>query len=193
MKDSFIFYKSFYDAAAQAPDEATRREILWHMVEVCIGIKTVDDIPFPASAVAVQALASVESAKRRYDKSVEDGGKGGRPKKWIDRTEAELAFKRLGNWTKVAKELDVSEDTLYRARMKWKNTAKPQNPQNLNVSISDSVSVSESDAVAYSDSDTKRNSNKKAPDTTTTDPNGSPSRPTKKKELSFEEMWRPPD
>ena len=81
MKDSFIFYKSFYDAAAQAPDEATRREILWHMVEVCIGIKTVDDIPFPASAIAVQALASVESAKRRYDKSVEDGSKGGAPSK----------------------------------------------------------------------------------------------------------------
>ena len=56
MKDSFIFYKSFYDAAAQAPDEATRREILWHMVEVCIGIKTVDDVleMYMAGATAVQ-------------------------------------------------------------------------------------------------------------------------------------------
>ena len=192
MKDSFIFYKSFYDAAAQAPDEATRREILWHMVEVCIGIKTVDDIPFPASAVAVQALASVESAKRRYDKSVEDGGKGGRPKKWIDRTEAELAFKRLGNWTKVAKELDVSEDTLYRARMKWKNTAKPQNPQNPNVYVYDNDSVSVSESVYDNDSDTYRNSNLKTPDAPTTDPNGSPSRPATKRK-TFEEMWVPPD
>ena len=59
MNDSFIFYKSFYDAANQAQDDATKREILWHLVEVCLGIKTVNDIPFPASAVAVQALASV--------------------------------------------------------------------------------------------------------------------------------------
>ena len=89
MNDSFIFYKSFYDAANQAPDDAAKHDILWHLVEVCLGIKTVNDIPFPASAVAVQALASVESAKLRYGKAVSDGKKGGRPRKWIDRAEAE--------------------------------------------------------------------------------------------------------
>ena len=166
MKDSFIFYKSFFDAAAQAPDASLQKEILWYLVEVCLGILAVDDIPFPASAIAVQALASVESAKRRYDKSIEDGKKGGRPRKWVDRAEAERLFAELGSWSKVAESLNVSDDTIYRARMKWKNAAKPQNP-NVYVSVSDSVSVSDyvsvSESDYVSDSDT-RNNNKEEPD-----------------------------
>lgn len=158
MKESFIFYKSFYDAAAQAPDEAARKDILWHLVEVCIGVKTIEDIPFPASAVAVQALASVESAKRRYDKSVEDGSKGGRPHKWIDKDEAELLYSDLGSWEKVADELNVDPKTLRRARAAWKRGKTGKNP---NVYVYDSVSVSESDSV--SDSDIRNNNKNKKP------------------------------
>lgn len=187
MKDSFIFYKSFYDAANQAPDDASKREILWHMVEVCMGIKTVDDIPFPASAIAVQALASVESAKRRYDKSVKDGGKGGRPKKIVLEEEAMPLYEKYHDWKKVADELDVDVDTLRKYRYTWtqknRKTEKPKNPN-----VYDSVSVSES--VYDYDSDTRNN--KRTPDAPTTDPNGSPSRPATKRK-TFEEMWVPPD
>lgn len=186
MSDSFIFYKSFYDAANQAPDDATKHEILWHLVEVCLGIKTVNDIPFPASAVAVQALANVESAKLRYGKAVSDGKKGGRPRKWIDRAEAERIFAETQSWQSVAEKLNVSEDTLYRARMKWKkDTAKPAKPQNLNVYVNDSVYVSDN----VNESDTINSNKKGTPDTTTTDPNGSPSRPTRERVLE----WCPPD
>ena len=184
MSDSFIFYKSFYDAANQAPDDATKRDILWHLVEVCLGIKTVNDIPFPASAIAVQALASVESAKRRYDQSVKDGGKGGRPQKIVLEEEAMPLFEKYHNCGKVAEELDVDADTLRKYRYAWmKKNRKTEKPKNPNVY--DSVSVSES--VYDYDSDTRNNN--KTPDTTPTDPNGSPSRPTRERVLE----WCPPD
>ena len=192
MKNAFVFYESFYDILQMLPNAEDWRMLIEAVCEYAFTGER-DPLPTPALEIAFKHFQiSIDSASARYDKAVEEGKKGGRPHKWVDRTEAERLFEEHKSWTKVAEIMDVSDDTLYRARMKWKNTAKPQNPQNLNVSISDSVSVSESDAVAYSDSDTKRNSNKKAPDAPTTDPNGSPSRPATKRK-SFEEMWVPPD
>ena len=192
MKNAFVFYESFYDILQMLPSAEDWRMLIEAVCEYAFTGER-DPLPTPALEIAFKHFQiSIDSASARYDKAVEEGKKGGRPHKWVDRTEAERLFEEHKSWTKVAEIMDVSDDTLYRARMKWKNTAKPQNPQNLNVSISDSVSVSESDAVAYSDSDTKRNSNKKAPDASTTDPNGSPSRPATKRK-SFEEMWVPPD
>ena len=192
MKNAFVFYESFYDILQMLPDAEDWRTLIESVCEYAFTGEH-EPLPTPALEIAFKHFQiSIDSASARYDKAVEEGKKGGRPHKWVDRTEAERLFEEHKSWTKVAEIMDVSDDTLYRARMKWKNTAKPQNPQNLNVSISDSVSVSESDAVAYSDSDTKRNSNKKAPDAPTTDPNGSPSRPATKRK-SFEEMWVPPD
>jgi len=192
MKNAFVFYESFYDILQMLPSAEDWRMLIEAVCEYAFTGER-DPLPTPALEIAFKHFQiSIDSASARYDKAVEEGKKGGRPHKWVDRTEAERLFEEHKSWTKVAEIMDVSDDTLYRARMKWKNTAKPQNPQNLNVSISDSVSVSESDAVAYSDSDTKRNSNKKAPDAPTTDPNGSPSRPATKRK-SFEEMWVPPD
>ena len=192
MKNAFVFYESFYDILQMLPSAEDWRMLIEAVCEYAFTGER-DPLPTPALEIAFKHFQiSIDSASARYDKAVEEGKKGGRPHKWVDRTEAERLFEEHKSWTKVAEIMDVSDDTLYRARMKWKNTAKPQNPQNLNISISDSVSVSESDAVAYSDSDTKRNSNKKAPDAPTTDPNGSPSRPATKRK-SFEEMWVPPD
>lgn len=192
MKNAFVFYESFYDILQMLPNAEDWRMLIEAVCEYAFTGER-DPLPTPALEIAFKHFQiSIDSASARYDKAVEEGKKGGRPHKWVDRTEAERLFEEHKSWTKVAEIMDVSDDTLYRARMKWKNTAKPQNPQNLNVSISDSVSVSESDAVAYSDSDTKRNSNKKAPDAPTTDPNGSPSRPATKRK-TFEEMWVPPD
>ena len=192
MKNAFVFYESFYDILQMLPSAEDWRMLIEAVCKYAFTGER-DPLPTPALEIAFKHFQiSIDSASARYDKAVEEGKKGGRPHKWVDRTEAERLFEEHKSWTKVAEIMDVSDDTLYRARMKWKNTAKPQNPQNLNVSISDSVSVSESDAVAYSDSDTKRNSNKKAPDAPTTDPNGSPSRPATKRK-TFEEMWVPPD
>lgn len=195
MKDSFIFYKSFYDAANQAPDDASKQGILWHLVEVCLGIKTVNDIPFPASAVAVQALASVESAKRRYDKSVEDGSKGGTPskKKYIPPDVWIAAIEKHGSIPKAAKSLGLAKQTLYN----WVNTSDDprvknspivQKSKNPNVYVYDSVSVSES--VYDNDSDKRNNNKEKTPVTSATDPNGSPPCPSKKKAVDpfFEQM-----
>ena len=94
---------------------------------------------------------TVDSTAERYEKAVDDGQKGGRPKKWIDRKEAEEAYARLKNWDAVSKELNVSVDTLSRARRRWQestpqNSAKPQNPNvnvNANVNANANVNVNE--------------------------------------------------
>jgi len=194
MKNAFVFYESFYDILQMLPSAEDWRMLIEAVCEYAFTGER-DPLPTPALEIAFKHFQiSIDSASARYDKAVEEGKKGGRPSVWIDRDEAEKLYAELGSWSAVADKMNVHRDTLRRARYAWQHQT-PKNaekPKNLNVSISDSVSVSESDAVAYSDSDTKRNSNKKAPDAPTTDPNGSPSRPATKRK-SFEEMWVPPD
>lgn len=201
MTESFIFYKSFYVAASQAPDDATKRDILWHLVEVCLGIKTVNDIPFPASAVAVQALASVESAKQRYGKAVEDGKKGGRPTKrefispdvWIK------AIEEHGSIPKAAKALGLAKQTLYNWALasndpRIKNSPIVQKSKNLNVYVNDNESVSVSESVYDNDSE-KRNINNAKMDANAAGGFNSPTAPAPRKNKNlvtdpFLEMMR---
>ena len=188
MKNAFVFYESFYDILQMLPSAEDWRMLIEAVCEYAFTGEH-EPLPTPALEIAFKHFQiSIDSASARYDKAVEKG-RSGRPHKWSTELKRSGSLRNTNRGQRLPEIMDVSDDTLYRARMKWKNTAKPQNPQNLNVSISDSVSVSESDA-AYSDSDTKRNSNKSA-DALTTDPNGSPSRPATK-ERAFEEMWVPP-
>ena len=86
---------------------------------------------------------TVDSTAERYEKAVDDGQKGGRPKKWIDRKEAEEAYARLGSWEAVSKELDVSLDTLNRARRRWRDDSAKlcKTMQNPNVNVNDNVNA----------------------------------------------------
>lgn len=137
MRESFVFYMSFYDTLRKVPavDRLKAYELL---VRCALLDESPDGLPYPFDAIIGQMLASVDAAHRRYDASVDSGKKGGRPRKWIEREEAEKLYSELGVWSKVAEALDVAEDTLYRARLRWKadDTAKPQN---LNVNVNDTV------------------------------------------------------
>lgn len=152
MRDNFVFYKSFYIAALQAPTFEMQKDILWYLVECCLDVKTYSDVPFPSSSVVVPVIESVNTARRRYEKTVEKGKQGGRPKKWIEQENAEKLFLELGSWEAVAEKLEVSVETLRKARFKWygdeskkpKNQVqKTQNPKNLTDTVTDTVTDTE--------------------------------------------------
>jgi len=185
LKDSFVFYESFYDILQMLPDAEDWRTLIEAVCEYAFTDKH-EPLPSPMLEIAFKHFQiSMDASNKRYQKAVADGKKGGRPSKqdfippnvWI------AAIEEHGSVPKAAKALGLSAKALYN----WVNASDdPRLKKCKNPSVS--VSVSDSDAVADSESD-KRNYLKNASDTTTTDPNGSPSCQPRIKILE----WCPPD
>ena len=79
MRDSFVFYKSFYDAIKQIPEEyqlELYNAILGYSLE---GLEpsNLSDI---ASAMFTLIKPNIDSAQKKYEASVSNGKRGGRPK-----------------------------------------------------------------------------------------------------------------
>ena len=130
MRDSVVFYRSFWEILEDFPDPEDWRTLL-RGVFAHVFDEEEPEFQDPALRIAYKHFQiSTDSAAARYDKAVENGTKGGRPRRWVDQKEAELAFEKLGSWTKVAEELDVSRETLRKARIAW----AAQKPTNLSVS-----------------------------------------------------------
>ena len=80
MKDSFVFYKSFYDAIKKIPEEyqlELYNAILSYSLE---GLEPSNLSPI-AEAMFILIKPNIDSSQKRYEASVENGKKGGRPKK----------------------------------------------------------------------------------------------------------------
>ena len=80
MKDSFVFYKSFYDAIKQIPEEyqlELYNTILQYSLE---GIEP-ENLSNIASAMFTLIKPNIDSSQKKYEASVKNGRKGGRPKK----------------------------------------------------------------------------------------------------------------
>ena len=78
-KDSFVFYKSFYDAIKKIPDEyqlELYNAILSYSLE---GLEPSDLSPI-AEAMFILIKPNIDSSQKRYETSVENGKRGGRPK-----------------------------------------------------------------------------------------------------------------
>ncbi len=118
MRDSFIFYKS-YSAAFNwlAPDEelAIRRAIENYAFD---GVEP-EQLSNASRAIFEIIRPHIDSSNERYDKTVEGGKKGGRPRSWVDRAEAEAIYAETHSWTAVAEKLNVNEKTLRGARWQW--------------------------------------------------------------------------
>ncbi len=99
------------------------------------------DLSGTIGAIFEMARRNIEEANTRYDKSIEAGKQGGRPRKWVDREEAERLYAELKSWDKVADELGVARETLRKARAVW-NAQKPKNP-NVNYNVNDNVNVND--------------------------------------------------
>ena len=131
MRDSFVFYKSFLTSISLLP-ASKRLEAYEGLARCSLGEITPDELKYPVNALVAQMIASVKAAQDRHDKAEEDGKKGGRPRKGVDQEEAEALFAELGTWSAVAEKLDVSENTLLKARRVWE-AQKRKNLKNLNV------------------------------------------------------------
>ena len=80
MKDSFVFYKSFYDAIKKIPEECQLElynAILSYSLE---GIEP-SNLSSIAEAMFILIRPNIDSSQKRYEASVSNGKKGGRPKK----------------------------------------------------------------------------------------------------------------
>lgn len=78
-KDSFVFYKSFYDAIKKIPDEyqlELYNAILSYSLE---GLEPSDLSPI-AEAMFILIKPNIDSSQKRYETSVENGKRGGRPR-----------------------------------------------------------------------------------------------------------------
>lgn len=97
-----------------------------------------------------QSITSIQRAKDRYIASVENGRKGGRPSKNLNKDEVLQKKEELKTWKAVAKFYSIDEDTLRKIRKSWE-TEKAEKPKNLNDNDNDNVNdngnVNESDNV----------------------------------------------
>lgn len=154
MRDSFVFYHSYRDAAKMLSE--TDRLIFYDAI-TDYALDGVD--PHLLGAVgAVFAIAkqNIDSSAQRYEKAVESGKQGGRPRKWVDREEAEQLYTELKSWDKVADKLGVARETLRKARAVW-NAQKPKNlTDNYTDTVTDTVTVTVSDNINNKASDGTR-------------------------------------
>ena len=132
MRDSFVFYSSFLDTIERAPEQV-RLSLFTELCNCGLERKKLSEVEYPVCLFVTQAMANVERSNKRYEQAVENGKQGGRPKKWIDQAEAEKLFSELGSWNAVAEKLDVSPNTLYKARSIWEERKNLKNLKNLNV------------------------------------------------------------
>ena len=79
-KDGFIFYKSFYDSI-NALDESMQLEVYKALAEYGLTGEMGDDLSPIAKALLTAMIPTIDNANKRYVASVENGKKGGRPKK----------------------------------------------------------------------------------------------------------------
>lgn len=118
---SVIVHRSIVETALNYPDAETGSAILRGFLGASFGLIDPSEIENPvAKALVAVTLPTVDAAAERYDKAVEAGKQSGRKPKWIEREEAEQLYAELGAWKRVAEALDCSEDTLERARAKWR-------------------------------------------------------------------------
>ncbi len=79
-KDSFVFYKSFYNAIKKLPEEY-QLEMYNAITYYCFEGKEPENLSGIAEAMFILMKPNIDNAEKRYNASVENGKKGGRPKK----------------------------------------------------------------------------------------------------------------
>ena len=79
MLDSFVFYKSFYDAIKTMPDEVEQAKAYKYIFEYVFEGKEPKEKDF-ATAMFCMVKVNIDNAQKRYIASVENGKKGGAPK-----------------------------------------------------------------------------------------------------------------
>lgn len=79
-KDGFVFYKSFYESI-NALDESMQLEVYQALAEYGLTGEIRDNLSPITKALLTAMIPTIDNANKRYVASVENGKKGGRPKK----------------------------------------------------------------------------------------------------------------
>ena len=79
-KESFIFYRSFYEAIKTMPDDGEQAKAYKYIFEYVFEGKEPNEKDF-ATAMFCMVKVNIDNANKRYLASVENGKKGGRPPK----------------------------------------------------------------------------------------------------------------
>lgn len=149
MKDSFVFYRSFYESI-KCLDEEVQLEIYNAICEYSLNDVEVELSPI-ANAIFTLIKPNVDNANARYKASVENGKKGGRPRKNenLEKPNQNLEKPRH-NLEKPRHNLDITQPKPNNNLEKPSNNldityTKPN--QNLNVYVYDNVYVDVDDNV----------------------------------------------
>ena len=137
---NFLFYDSFWKSMEDLPDDQYIRVSKAFIRKGLYG--TEPDLSPLENALINQMFVNVQAAKNRYERSKENGAKGGRtayvpPAEWQE-------YLKDHTQKETAEHYNVSVDTLQR----WiKKTAKPQN-------LTDTVTDTDTVTVTATDTDT---------------------------------------
>lgn len=125
MADGFVVLPSYVESIELLPEE--RR---WPFFMELFRYRMDGTEPEPQTDLEQMALINIfpviDRSVERYAANKENGEKGGRPRKWIEKDEAERLYKQLKSWDKVAEALGVGRETLRKARYLW-DAQKPKN------------------------------------------------------------------
>ena len=80
VRESFVFFKSFWEAIQEIPDDKDKLDCLTMIMQYGLYGDENSDIKGLPKAVFSIAKPVIDSIAKRYNASVENGKKGGRPK-----------------------------------------------------------------------------------------------------------------
>lgn len=109
MKESVVFYMSYYEAIKELPEEY-QIEMLDVIMDYAIKGKQPDTASAVVKAVFKAMKPNIDNAQKRYDASVENGKKGGRPKKETKEKPKENLKKPNNNQKKPKQNLNVYDN-----------------------------------------------------------------------------------
>lgn len=119
MVNGFLMLPSYYDAIRPLPDEQ-RLALYDAIMDYVFGGKEPEDLPPILKGYFVLLRPNIDSSARRYGASVENGKKGGRPRK-------EPSEKGLKNSAKTQKKPSENQEKEKKTEMDRKDTcAKPE-------------------------------------------------------------------
>ena len=141
MRDSFVFYRSFAEVISMIPDAEDKITLLNALIEYGLN-GTEPDLQYPLSAMFKQMTSSIEGAQKRYQASVENGKKGGRPKTVDEYKIRELKEQGLTD-KQIAEELKCSISSVEKVPVKTRKNLKVdetrKNQKNPNDNVNDNI------------------------------------------------------
>lgn len=88
MKDSFVFYRSFYEAIKKIPNEC-KMEVYEAIVKYSFE-ESVGELSPMADAMFTLIKPTLDSSQKRYEAKINNGKMGGRPSKKTEEIKTEI-------------------------------------------------------------------------------------------------------